>query len=196
MTFDELVSEVHLITNRPDLVNETKSAIKAATLKGHKSDFYSKDIFEAGIEFAASDYTQSLDYINIMANFRAFKYVRRVDSAADNMGKFFEIITPEESLDSYGANRTDIAYVAGRVLEIKSAVMFKYALVGAYVLPIVREGVYRSWIAEQCPHFIVYEAARIIFRSIGQIEESNAYSQLMAEELQLLRQTALADVGS
>lgn len=195
MTFDELVAEVYLITNRPDLANETKSAVKAATLKAHKSDFYSKDIFESGIEFTSADFRQSLDYVSLFSNFRAFKYFRRVDSATDDIGTFIKIITPEEVLDSYGRNRTDIAYVAGRVLEIRSSVSFSKALLGAYVHPIVREGAYLSWVAEQAPFAIVYEAARVIFKSTGQAEESNAQGQLMAEEYNLLRMSAITDVG-
>lgn len=195
MTFDELVQTVYQITNRPDLENETKAAIKAATLKGHQSDFYSKDIHETGIEFDTEDYRQSLDYISLISNFRALKYLRRVESATDDIGKFFAIVTPEEVLDSYGCNRNDVAYVAGRVIEIRSAVSFKYALLGAYVLPIVREGAYSSWIAEQHPYFIIYESARVIFRMLGQMEESNAQAGLVAEELILLKMSALSDVG-
>ena len=106
MTFDELVADIYLITNRSDLVNETKSAVKAATLKAHKSDFYSKDIFEAGIEFDTPDFRQSLDYITLLSNFRAISYLRRVEDELDDKGTFFEIIAPTEVLDGYGEGRT------------------------------------------------------------------------------------------
>lgn len=195
MTFDELIEEVYLITNRRDLVNETKSAVKAATLKAHKSDFYSKDIFETGVEFTSSDFRQSLDYISLLSNWRALKYFKRVEDENDDVGKLFDIITPEEILDSYGTNRTDIAYVAGRVLEIRASVEFSKALLGAYVLPIVREGAYLSWVAEQFPFAIIHEAARRIFRSIGKLDESNAQSQFVAEEYAELKLSALSDVG-
>lgn len=195
MTFDELVAEVYLITDRADLSSATISAVKAATLKAHKSDFYSKDIYETGIEFDSADFRQSMDYITLLANFRAFKYLRRVENATDDTGTFFDIITPDEVLDSYGLGRTDIAYVAGRVIEIRSSVTFQFALLGCYVLPIVREGAYQSWVAEQFPYAIVYEAARVVFRMIGQMEESNAQAQLVAEEYSELKMSALSDVG-
>ena len=41
----------HTITNRPDLINETKLAVKAATLKIHQSDYYYRDLIEQGIAF-------------------------------------------------------------------------------------------------------------------------------------------------
>lgn len=195
MTFDELVEEVFVLTNRRDLVAETKSAIKAATLKAHRSDFFSKDIFETGVEFDTADFRQSLDYVSLLSNFRAFKYLRRVEDENDDVGKFFEIITPEEVLDSYGINRNDIAYVAGRVLEIRASVEFSKVLLGCYVLPIVREADYNSWVAEQNPFVIIYEAARVVFKAIGYDEQSSAFTQLVAEEFNLLKMSALSDVG-
>lgn len=195
MTFDELIEEVYLITNRRDLVAETESAIKAATLKAHKLDFFSKDIFETGVEFTSADFRQSLDYISLLSNWRAIKYFKRVEDESDDVGKFFDIITPDEVLDSYGTNRADIAYVAGRVLEIRSSVEFSKALLGAYVLPIVREGAYLSWVAEQFPFAIIHEAARRVFRSIGKLDESNAQREFVAEEYAELKLSALSDVG-
>lgn len=195
MTFNELLSEVYLLTNRPDLVNETKAAVKAATLKAHQSDFFSKDIHETGVEFVTSDYVQSFDYISFISNFRSFKYARRVEDANDSTGKFFTILTPEETLDSYGINKTDIAYVAGRILEIRSSVAFRYMLLGCYVFPIVREAEFSSWIAELYPYAVIYEAARVIFKTIGHDEKSRAYDTFVAEQYLLLKQSALSDVG-
>lgn len=195
MTFTELVAEVYLITNRSDLVAETESAIRQATLKAHKLDFFSKDIFETGIEFDSADFRQSLDYVTLISNFRAISYLRRVEDELDDTGAFFDIITPLEILDPYGKGKTDIAYVAGRVLEIRSSVSFSKALLGAYVYPIVREGAYLSWVAEQFPFAIIYESARVIFKAIGYDEQSATFTGLVAEEYAELKMSALSDVG-
>lgn len=196
MTFDELVAEVYDITKRPDLVTETASAVKSATLKAHRTDFYSKDIYETGVEFPNLLYKQSLDYINFIPNFRALKYIRRVTDALDENGIFFDVITPDEILDSYNKNRTDVAYVAGRVIELKASVEFKVMLMGCYVNPVVRTGAYSSWVAEQFPFAVIREAARVLFKTIGYDEQSATYQGLVAEEYALLRMSALADVGS
>ena len=195
MTFDELVEEVFLLTDRRDLTAETKSAVKAATLKAHQSDFYSKDIFETGVEFTDKNFRQSLDYVSLLSNFRAFKYFRIVQDQNDDAGTFLEIISPDEILDSYGQGRRNIAYVAGRVLEIRSATEFTKALLGCYVNPIVREGAYISWVAEQFPYAIVYEAVRTLFKTIGYDEQAATYSQLTGEAYSLLKMSGLSDVG-
>ena len=195
MTLTELIAEVYLITTRPDLDGMTKSAVKAATLKAHQSDYYSKDIFETGIQFDTAAFTQQLDYINLFSNFRSFKYLRRVEDQNDDMGTFFDIIAVDEVLDSYGRNRTDIAYVAGRVIEIRASVEFQFGLLGCYVNPIITDAGYLSWVAEQHPYFIIHEAARQVFKAIGQMEESNGQRELVAEQLLALRASGLSDVG-
>jgi len=195
MTLNELIAEVYTLTNRPDLTAETLSAIKAATLKAHRSDFYSKDIYETGISFGSLEYRQGLDYITLISNFRAFKYLRKADSAIDDTGVFFTVITPEEVIDSYGKNRTDIAYVAGRTLEMRSSTLFQYGLLGCYVLPIVTTNGYSSWVAEQNPFAIIYEACRVIFKSIGYDQQSSTFTGLLSEEYELLKMSAVADVG-
>lgn len=196
MTFDELVEEVYIITNRRDLEAETKSAVKSATLKAHKSDYYSKDIFETGIQWTTLSFRQSLDYISLFSNFRAFKYLRKAEDADDDTGMFFDIITADEILDSYGCNKNDIAYVAGRVIEIRSSTEFQFALLGCYVYPIVRETDYTSWVAEQFPFAIIHEASRRILYSIGKREEAKAQEGLTGEEYTEIKLSAITDVGS
>lgn len=195
MTFNELVAEVYLITDRPDLEGLTKSAVKAATLKMHKTDFYSKDLFETGIQFNANEYIQSIDLYTLVPAFRAMKYLRLSNEARYDQGTFIDIVTPEETIDSYGLNRADVAYVAGRMLEIRTSQLFDKALFGCYVYPIVTEAGYATWIAEQYPMAIVYEAARVIFSSIGYLDQVNTMRQLVGEEVAMLKKFGLADVG-
>ena len=186
MTFDELVTEVYSLTNRPDLVAETKLAVKAATMKAHQTDFYSKDIYETYVDLGdTASYSFSLDYITLISNFRALSYIRT----------FLEVISPLEVLDRYGATRLNVAYIAGRVIEMKAATTFSKCILGCYVLPVVTEAGYTSWIAQLYPYAIVFEAARVVFKTIGYDEQSAAYEGLVGEQFNLLRASALPDVG-
>lgn len=195
MKFKDIEQEIYRLTKRPDLVEQTRGAIRLATLKAHHTDYYSKDLFEMGVDFEQEATRQQLDYISLVPNLRAFKYFRLSDSTCDDMGPFLEIITPEEILDAYGCNRTNIAYVAGRVLEIRSAADFRYGLLGCYVHPTVTDGDYCSWVAEQYPYCIIYETARVLFKTIGYDEESAQYNSLTAEAFNSLRLSNVQDVG-
>jgi hypothetical protein len=192
---NDLAAEIYTITNRPDLAAETLSAIKAATLKGHQSDFYQKDIVEVALEFQTAAYLQDFDYKAAIPRWRAAKYFRKFDpTTGDGMG-FIKIITPEDILDGYGVNRVNVAYLAGVNYKIKSNDLLQYMLVGAYVNPDITDSGYNSWISDDHRYFIIYEACRLIFKMIGFDEQSSSYERLVGEQMQLLKTSQVPTVG-
>lgn len=193
--FEQFVNNVISITGRPDLIVDIKLAIRNATLKMHQSDFYPKDIFETGVDLEQSRYIHSFDYTSVAPNMRAVSYFRRVSDSSDQEGTFLTIITPQEILDSYNRNRNDIAYLAGRILEIRSLVSFRYGIFGCYVNPIVTEEKYSSWIAEQFPYLIEHEAARVIFKQTGYDEQAAESNRLVQEGVSLLKLSSIQAVG-
>lgn len=195
MNLSELTQEVYNLTNRPDLVAETKTALKSATLKMHQVDFWDKDIFETGISFLTSEYQQSFEYLTLIPQWRALKYIRRTD-VSNGARTGIKIITPDQILDSYSAERTDVAYLAGSVVQIKSCVAFQYILLGVYLNPVVTDSGFSSWIANEIPYAIVFEACRIIFKAVGMDAESAAYERLVAEQVTLIRTANILAVGS
>lgn len=192
-----LVADVYSLTNRPDLVGETLIAIKNATLKAHISDFYYKDIFETGIEFELSQAQQQLEYKTIIPRWRALKYIRKYDASVTPgvEGKFLEIITPEQVLDSYSVTKEDVAYTAGLELKIRSRTAEQYYLLGCYVYPPVDQSNFSSWIADEFPATIVYEAASTVFKSIGFDEQAAYMRQTVSEYMMLLRNSNILANG-
>ena len=183
MTLTELQNEVYILTNRPDMVNETLSAVRAATLKLHQADYFYKDLFETGVVFSTAEYKQQLEYRNLIPLWRSLKYIRKTDVQGSETGAFFDIIVPENVLDDYHLNRVDVCYVAGSVIQMKSSTQVQYILLGCYVNPDITVSGYNSWIALDHPYAIVYEAAATIFKSIGEDTSSTAMRQLAMEYL-------------
>lgn len=194
-TFAEILADVYIITNRPDLVAETKLAVKVATLKIHQSDFYVKDLYETGASFSTSAYIQQIDYGTLITNWRAFKYLRKYDSVTSTPGMFFKLETPESILDSYSAAKEDICYLAGSVLQIRSSTQEQYMILGCYINPDVNEATYSSWVARETPYAIVFEAARIVFKQIGFDEQSSEMQKLSMEHIIELRQANITGAG-
>lgn len=161
--FNALVADVYSLTGRPDLVAETAIAVKSATLKAHQYDFYDRDIVETGIQFNAAAILQSLEYKELLPRWRALKYLRKYEPIGDTPGDFFEIIPVEKVLDSYKVTRENVAYLAGLVIQIRSSEELQYCLLGAYVNPDITVATFSSWIAQDHPYAIVYEAAATIF---------------------------------
>ena len=194
--FTDLCDDVYTITNRPDLINETKLAVKAATLKIHQSDYYYRDLIEQGIAFLTSDYIQQFDIYSLFPNYRALKYIRRYDNSGTGAAKeFFEILSPTHLLDAYGNDRTGVAYVAGTVVNIKSFYQFQYAIIGLYNNPVVSEDAYNSWVAVSHRYAIIYEAARVVFKQIGFDEQSTQFQGLVTEQLAEVKASNIISVG-
>lgn len=191
-----LVEDVYALTNRPDRVSETLIAVKNATLKAHSSDYFDKDLLETGIEFDYPNFQQSLEYKSLVPRWRALKYLRKYDASGEGRAlDFLTVLTADNLLDSYGANRENICYVAGLQLQIRSNTISQYFLLGCYVYPDVTEDDFCSWIAEECPAAITYKAAATVFKTIGYDEQANAYEALARDEYLSLKTTNIQAVG-
>lgn len=183
MTLNELIAEVYTITNRPDLVAQTLTAVRSATLKLHQSDYYYKDLRESGVSFLTPEYTQQIEYRTLFSKWRALKYIRKTNSSGQEQGKFLDIIVPENVLDNYNINRNDVCYVAGEVIQIRSSTQVQYTIVGRYDNPDITVAGYNSWIAFDHPYAIAFEAASTVFKMIGDTDQFSAYTQLAALQL-------------
>jgi len=197
VSFASIVADVMTITNRPDLVNETNLAVQAATLKAHQKDDWIKDFYEQSIGFPTSDYFQSLDYKSVFPLWRKPKYIRKYDNTAITGGPtdFLEYLTPEKVVDNYGANRTDVFYVAGSLIQIRVQDPYQYFLVGYYANPDITTAGYASWIANDHKFAIVYEAAAIIFKATGLDEQVAMMRDMVNDQYALLTQHALTGIG-
>jgi hypothetical protein len=195
MTLTELQQEVYTITNRPDLVAQTLTAIRSATLKLHQLDYFYKDIFETGVTFTIAEFEQALDYRLLIPRWRALKYIRKSDVTGIDTYPPFTIIPPENVLDEYNQNRLDVAYVAGAFINIKSSTAFQYMFLGCYIHPDITEAGYSSWIAADHPYAIVFEAASIVFKLIGDTEQFAAYTGLSQIEQNNLKISEIQAVG-
>lgn len=195
MTLTELRNEVYILTNRPDLVSETLSAVRAATLKLHQLDYFYKDLNETGVAFTAADYQQHLEYRTILPRYRALKYLRKTDVAGSDTLGFFDVIAPENVLDSYNLNKNDIAYVAGHVIQFRSSTKFQYIILGCYLHPDITEATYTSWVAMDHPYAIVFEAAATVFKMIGDTEKFAAHTGLSVMEQNNLRISNIQSTG-
>ncbi len=192
-----LVDEVYSLTNRPDLVSETLFAVKTATLKAHNSDYFYKDLFETGVMFDTSVAQQSLDYKTLVPRWRALKYLRTYDASTDpgTPGDFVEIITPEQVLDSYSANREGVCYVAGQNLQIRTRAAHQYYLISCYRYPDTGTETFSSWIANEQPAAIILEAAAQVFKTIGYDEQFAAYRSMVSDQYAELKITNILANG-
>lgn len=180
-----VIDEVYNITKRKDLVSQTLTAVKAATLKLHQTDFYFKDLFETGIELAEEKFEPQIDIVTLFPRYRAMKYIRKVSKdtfyspgqSGYTPGMFLTARTPTDVLDDYGYGVLDIYYQAGDTIKIKSSTIDKHYLLGMYLNPNIIPEQYNSWIAREYIFAIVYDAAATVFKGIGFDEQASQIRQ-------------------
>lgn len=196
MNLAELQAEVISLTKRPDLAALTLSAIKSATLKMHQADFYAKDLVETGIEFDAARYLQTLQYKTINPRYRALKYLRKVDPVSlEPYGPALTVITPDSFMDNYNIEKENVVYEAGQALEIRVNISTKYFLFGFYVNPDVTTDSYSSWIAQDFPYSIIYDATATIFKSTGYTDQETSMRGLVNEQIAMIKISNIQAVG-
>ena len=202
MNFSELVDKVCNEVNRPDMTftqdggsGEAVNAVLSSTVTLHTREFYWRDIATLQAKFDYAAYIQSLD-LSVFPRFRRMSYVRKWDPSMQAFQSdpsvtppanwpaglnFLAQVTPDNVMDTYGYEKTDIWYAAGNSLYIKSSTLLNYALLGYYALPRLiagsdnRYSVFDSWIATTYPWAIIYHAASKLFAQIGQQDTSRKY---------------------
>jgi hypothetical protein len=192
MNFSDLVNEVQSITARPDLTTKAQSAVSAATLKAHTSGFYYNDLVELAVQFDAPRTIQTFDPTQISSYYRRVKYMRIWDGDTTGGAKeFLEHINTEAALDSYGYLRLNVFYMAGKFLQIRTYDALSKILLGFYRYPDITSTGFNSWIANEMPWAIIWEAARTIFNQIGFPEQAAQMQALVKEQyMQLAYQSA------
>lgn len=196
MNFGELYAEVVAITKRPDLQARTEGAIKAATQKMHMADFFYKDLVEVPVQFSEELFIQNFIPTEVLPQFRKVKYIRFWHGDIDGrVGKFLEPIQIENAVDGYGYHRENVFYMAGQMLQTRTCPAVSRVLFGAYVNPIIAPtDKFSSWIANEVPYAIIYEAARTVFRSISLQEQAQEYQRLTMEIVAEMRMSYVDDV--
>jgi hypothetical protein len=195
MNLTELQTEVYTQTNLPHLVNETLAAVRSATLKLHQLDYFYRDIKEAGISFSAPDLVQNFEYKELFPRWRALKYFRRALPDGTITEPLYEVISPENFMDAYNIVRTNVCYVAGNFIQIRSTVDLTYAIIGFYEHPDITVGGYNSWIAKDYPYAIVHEAAAQVFAAVGDTAQATSQKSLALEAYRAVQVSNIQAMG-
>lgn len=203
-------------------------AVQASTLKMHTDEgaFFFKDIVTAQVKFDQAAWIQVLD-TSSFARYRAMSYFRKNDPSLAsyqlNPGLlpplttgFFGIpytilqamlplqcIEPNNILDEFGVERQDVFYQAGASLFIKSSTSLNYGLMGWYAYPNVGSDDigtgYSSWIANEYPFAIIYDAASAILQGVGMTDAArkfdNPQNGLVTSHMMALRNSNIIARG-
>lgn len=174
--FDDLLAEVYELTKHPNLVAETKLAIRQATLEYHLHDFYPRDIITGTATIAGGTPAAFVLPINTFPRVRIFSTLRVIDPLTDLPGESFEIVRePRHMLDDNLRNRTQVATVMGTNVVIYATAPVSKLAYAYYAHPVMSPEVdYYSWIAAEYKEAVSMAAQARVYRSMGRLEEANS----------------------
>lgn len=205
-TLAALLTDVYSLTNRPDLVAESTLAVKMATLKAHQSDFFFRDIAQLPINlFIAPTPAVFTVPLTSFTRWRAWSTITKYDPVTadivDSANAQIEIVPSAMLFDSYQLKRTNIAWNDGVSVNIRfvpdTTLTFPYNLLFKwYQNQDITNAAAMGWISDNHPYCIVTEAARTIFKTIGQDQQAAYYESLVKEQYQELKISNIVAVGS
>lgn len=190
----QLQADVLTIVKRPDLVDAIALHVKNAILKVHSSDYYLPDLYENSFQFAVSATQYSLDTKTLIARWRKSKYFNVLDPNTGEIVKKLKPIAVLNTVDGYGYIKDYVFYEAGNYVQIKASGGEQTYGFGAFLYPDVSL-VSPSWIVDQFPYAVQYEAARTLFKTIGYDEQSTSMERLVAEAIAEIKVVGLATIG-
>lgn len=214
-TIDSLAADVYVLTNRPDLVSETKVALRKAIFKCHSADTFKRDLTIQRLQMSLYPVLEPGSFrwniaLTEFPRFRRPKFLRYPPELSTPLQtpaplidyptgavwtREFTEIAADNLFDSYRSERSNYFYIAGSTITIKSSFGIDYLDFGYYqypLIPALSTDNIMSWICDQYPDAVIEEAAGTVFKMIGKDDESARYQALFGENIMILRGT---DVG-
>ena len=115
----------------------------------------------------------------LFPGFRGISKIRQLDINFQPMEiapeSAIEVIELSDIYDDYGALKSNVAYVAGDKINIRSMIVSYGYTVTWFQAPKVRRDLYNSWIAQLYPEIILYWAASIVLDTNGNEEKAAKY---------------------
>lgn len=190
----QLQADVLTIVKRPDLIDAIALHVKNAILKVHSSDYYLPDLYENTFQFAVSATQYSLDTKALVSRWRKIKYLNVADPTTGEPIRELKPIQVLQTVDAYNTIKDYVFYEAGNYLQIRASGGEQVYGFGCFLYPDTTL-VTPSWIVDQFPYAVQYEAARTLFKSIGFDEQSASMERLVSEAMNEVKMVGLATIG-
>ncbi len=169
MKLQEIVDEVVVTTGRPDRADLCMRAVRAAVTEVHGAANFPRDRVEELFELA-----EPLNRIkvNLPPRFKSFEVLGAVTAqgapvALSTDNNQYTRVDPSSILHTHKTNTTDVYYVAGTALNIKSSVKVDnvYALYNRF--PEVADTQLETWIMREHDALITGLALYKTYTSLG-----------------------------
>lgn len=183
-SFAQLCADVITKTGRPELIAETQLAVRTATKFLHLRELYLRDSQEDLFTFTNPDFIFQFDTAQF-ERYRKIRYIKKYDlvqqaTKETDADKISEC-GADNLFDRYNNRKTNIFYVAGNSLNLRSSTQESAFIISWYKYPTVDPNNYNSWIAELYDPAIIDYATAEVFEAIGRQDDANRLKQMVLQ---------------
>lgn len=216
-TLNSLAADVYVLTNRPELVAETRVSIRKAIMKFHAADTFKRDLTSKRLQM--SQYTplqpNQFRWSIPLSEFPRFRRPSSISYPMDlvppqwnvpaplidwpagyDRSRIYHETTADNLFDTYNQEKQNYYFITGSILTLKSGWLVDFLDVYYYQWPTIPTdpaAEITSWICDQYPDGIVEEAAGAVFKMIGKDDEYQRFMQLFAENIAIIKMTDLGE---
>jgi hypothetical protein len=171
----------------------TKTAIRTATLRAHCTDFYHRDAFAGILDYtpvSGQSWADIADVYTSIPRLRGIKFVQCLNPANNAPTENLEYRDVDDTYDKYGQLRYGSYILRGTVLRVYPRLHTGRLDVHSFILPVVTEVGYSSWIANDFPEEIATWAAAVVLHRTGAAEQANVILRSqVAPFIEMLKET-------
>lgn len=188
MKLDDIVAAVLERTRRVDKSNEIKTAVRKAIRTVHTAAYFPMDVVEEEVDLNG---VYSTFKIPLPPRIRKFIAVAPLTVHGQPMqittiDNTYDYVTPTDVINSFYERKSDIYYVAGTVLSIKSSVGAAKLYVSFYALPEVSDGDLETWLMRDHESAFIDAALSDFYLSIGRDKQAASHKNEMLMQLRAI----------
>ena len=174
MDFNEVVSEILIITARPDRQSEIESRVNASLSRCILKANFAQDLVESTITIDPDLYGATIDFSTDVTRFRKFKYVKPY-----GVTRYLKAIGSDHIFQPGGTMQRDRYYIAGLNMTYTLFELAPSLEIGYYQYAPTLDSVTNTthWFLDMAPWAIIDLASAAIFRSIGDDTSAAQYEK-------------------
>lgn len=177
-TFTQLYDLIVDYTKRPELITLTKAALKAATVRAHTSGFFYRDAMSNSQSLVLDPSKVWIDIPNVYSlinNLRAIQCVQMLQESNDFPLQTLEYVDRQDIWrPNSNSLKTGVYTLEGSTLRLYPNFLTNRIKIEGFVLPVVTEVGFSSWIANDFAEDLAMWAASIVHARTGALELARA----------------------
>ena len=186
MNLEAIVAEVLARTMRVDKTDEIRKSVRKAIRMVHTAAYFPRDIVEEEVDLGG---TYQKFKIQLPPRVRKFTNVAPLNSNGDPVpittkNNTFEYVNAQDIITSHHERKSDIYYVTGGTLTVKSTVGAQKLYVGFYALPEISDNQLETWLMRDYESVFIDAALADFYSSIGRTQQARTKRDDMLVQLQ------------